>query len=127
MVFGISQMINMPTKGTSKACLRMHYSSLNMAGATMIMDILREQVLITARQRGNQMNNFKFICYLIPFSFSGLDPNKPCVIPFHYYGHKKDKCAVTRFGVVGSVDVSNQKIRTKICMKFWVKMHGENR
>ena len=52
MVFGISQMINMPTTGTSKACLRMHYSSLNMAGATMTMDILREQILYKIPKAG---------------------------------------------------------------------------
>ena len=54
MVFGISPTVKMMRKGTSKVTIRNKYSSLRLAGATMIMDILIELILTTVRRSGDQ-------------------------------------------------------------------------
>ena len=54
MAFGISQTVKMLTMETSKVRKRNKYSSLRLAGGTMIMDILIQLILTTVRRSGDQ-------------------------------------------------------------------------
>ena len=59
MAFGISQTVKMLTMETSKVRKRNKYSFLRLAGGTMIMDILIQLILTTARRSGDQKQKRK--------------------------------------------------------------------
>ena len=74
----------------------------------MIMDISIELILTTARRSGdkNQPIKLKKQKHFL-FSYSGPNPDEPCVFPFKYLGEESDKCLTNTFsGAVYGVEVN---------------------